>query len=272
MKRTTIERADGPIAVSYFGSPAAPDAPLLLIHPANLRGAVWADIVDAFPDRFIIVPDLRGFGDSPPVDKYDITLWAQDCLDAVDHVGVRSFHAIGGSLGGALATYLASVAPDRVASVMAVGSQLYSPDRDNTDVIATLEQYGVDEMFKIILPKYALGPHATPEIIATTLTHSNPNGPNDVRLVWRAATGADIRSHAATVHAPVTVVTGEFDLTCPPEMGAAMAAALRTPHIVMPGVGHLPMLENPAALVELIRQHLARIDRRADVLEIGDNR
>jgi pimeloyl-ACP methyl ester carboxylesterase len=260
MSQRTIDRDAGPIAVSYLGDPASEKLPLLFIHPINLRGAAWDAVVSAFDDRFLIVPDMRGFGDSPPVAEYSVDLWAKDCIDAVDAAGIKQFHAIGGSLGGPIATYIASVLPDRVVSVMAVGSQMFSVNRDNASVLATLENHSVPEMFSIVIPKYSLGPHASAEVVAKTLAICNPNGPDDVRKVWRAAGATDVRSNAATVTCPATVVTGEFDLTCLPEAGAEMAKALNAPHIIMTGIGHLPMLEEPEALIPLIEQHLARAE------------
>ncbi|MCU1655779.1 MAG: hypothetical protein JWO57_435 [Pseudonocardiales bacterium] len=260
MRRQTLEREAGPIAVTYLGDQDSEKLPILFIHPINLRGSAWDSVVPAFTDRLLVVPDMRGFGDSPPSAEYSLQLWAQDCIDAVDAAGVKQFHAIGGSLGGPIATYLASVFPDRVASVMAIGSQLYSANPDNATVLSTLEDHSVPEMFSIVIPRYSLGPYASAEVVAKTLVTCNPNGPDDVRKVWRAAGAADVRTHAAAVTCPATVVTGEFDLTCLPEAGAAMAQALRGPQIILPGIGHLPMLEDPGALIPLITEHLARAE------------
>lgn len=260
MRRLTLERPAGPIAVSYHGEPNAAKSPLLFVHPINLRGAAWDEIVPAFADRFVIVPDMRGFGDSPPVDQYDVAAWAQDCLDAADQAGVDRFHAIGGSLGGAISVYLAATVPARVCSVVAVGSQMYSAEPDNASVLATLEEHNVAEMFQLVLPKYALGPNASAEVVAKTMATCNPNGKDDVRRVWRAAGTTDVRRQAVAATCPATVVTGEFDLTCPPAAGAEMAAALRAPHVVLPGIGHLPMLEDPDALIVAINAHLSRVE------------
>ncbi|WFU71486.1 alpha/beta hydrolase [Bradyrhizobium sp. CB2312] len=262
MRRLTIKRPVGPIAVSYHGEADASRPPILFVHPINLKGGAWAEIVPAFADRFTIVPDMRGFGDSPPAEQYDLARWAQDCIDAVDRAGIDRFHAIGGSLGGAISVYLAAAEPKRVLSVVAVGSQLYSQDPDNAAVLATLEHHTVDEMFELILPKYALGPNASAEVVAKTIALRNPNEKDDIRRVWRAACAADIRAHVASVSCPVTVLTGEFDLTCPLAAGAEMAAALRAPHVLLPGIGHLPMLEDPPALIAAIKAHLAHAESR----------
>lgn len=243
--------------VETFGDPASARTPLLLIHPINTRGAIWGDVVSAFAgERYVVVPDMSGFGASATADEYSLELWAADCLAVADAVGLDRFHAIGGSLGGTIAAWLGGTHPDRVASVVAVGSPLVTTGGDKADVLKELETRSVAEMFAEIIPKYSLAPGTSADVIERVLATCNPNGPDDVRAVWRAANNADVRPQAAAVTAPATVVVGEFDFTCPPDEGAALAAALQARLVVMPGMGHLPMSEDPDALIALLREHL----------------
>jgi len=256
-----VTRGPATLSVNHYGDPAAEKTALLLIHPINTSGAVWSEVVPAFAgERFIVVPDMSGFGDSSTVDEYSLELWAADCLAAVDAAGIDRFHAIGGSLGGTIAAWLGGTHPDRVASVLAIGSPLYTVGGDKADVLKTLETKSVPEMFAEIIPKYSLAPGTSAEVIEKVLATCNPNGPDDVRRVWRAANNSDARPQAAAVTSPATVVTGEFDFTCPPEGGEEFAAALRAPHIVLPGLGHIPMLEDSATMIRVIEEHLLRAE------------
>lgn len=263
MTRIIVDRPDSPITVNCFGDPASKLLPILFIHPANLRGLCWLDVLEPFTDRRLIVPDLRGFGDSPAAPEYGLELWAQDCVDAVDATGTERFHIVGASLGGTVAAYLAGILPERVASIMAVGSQLHSPDPDGASVLATLESKSVPDMFNEIIPANTLGPNATRFLSDKAILTTNPNGPDDVLRVWQAAAAADAREQAVNAVCPATVVTGEFDTTCIPSQGAAMAAAFGVPHRIIPGVGHLPMMEAPDLLVVLIEEHLRSAEGRA---------
>ena len=259
----TVTRGPARLHVEHYGDPASAKTPLLLIHPINTRGAVWAEVVPAFAEeRFVVVPDMSGFGASSTVDEYSLELWAADCLAVADDAGLARFHAIGGSLGGTIATWLGGNYPDRVASIMAIGSPLFTLGGDKADVLKTLETKSVPDMFAEIIPKYSLAPGTSPEIVERVLATCNPNGPDDVRAVWRAANNSDARPQAARAAGvtPATVVTGEFDFTCPPEGGREFAAALDAPHVLLPGLGHIPMLEDPAATIAVIREHLARVE------------
>lgn len=258
---TVVTRGPAQLVVKHYGDPGLAATPILLIHPINTSGAVWSEVVTALEgERYLVVPDMSGFGASSTVNEYSLELWAADCLAAVDAAGVGRFHAIGGSLGGTIATWLAGTHPDRVASVLALGSPLYTVGGDKADVLKTLETKSVPEMFAEIIPKYSLAPGTSDEVIAKVLATCNPNGPDDVRRVWTAANNSDARPQAAGVIAPATVVTGEFDFTCPPEGGAEFAEALGAPHIILPGLGHIPMLEDSAVTVRIIREHLARAE------------
>jgi pimeloyl-ACP methyl ester carboxylesterase len=235
--------------------------PILLIHPINLRARCWDAVATALaPQRRCVMPDLRGHGDSATSGDYGLEFWARDCLDALDHLGIDKVHLIGGSLGGTIAVHLAAQAPDRVASVIAVGSQLRTETDDSADVLQTLRTRSVPEMFRDVIPRHSLAPGTAPEIVDATLALTNPNDAATVRAIWRATVAADATDAARAVRCPALVLTGEFDATCLPEAGAKMADALGATQHILPGVGHLPMLESPEPLSRLIRAQLDRVD------------
>ncbi|MGD9765930.1 MAG: alpha/beta fold hydrolase, partial [Candidatus Binatia bacterium] len=66
---------------------------------------------------------------------------------------------------------------------------------------------------------------------------------------------------ARAVQRPALVVTGEHDLTCPVAMGLEMARLLRTNLVVIPEIGHMPMLESPDAVAALLESHWAQAER-----------
>ena len=78
--------------------------------------------------------------------------------------------------------------------------------------------------------------------------------------VVRAAFSADAAVAVAAVKAPALVITGEHDLTCPVPAGEVLAAALGTELVVVPGRGHMVVVEDPDAVADLLRPHLAASD------------
>jgi pimeloyl-ACP methyl ester carboxylesterase len=74
----------------------------------------------------------------------------------------------------------------------------------------------------------------------------------------RCSDGADTLDFAPAISAPTLLLCGEQDRVNPPEVSRAVAAAMPDARLVMlPGIGHLPELECPAATASHILEHLA---------------
>ncbi|WP_033288854.1 alpha/beta fold hydrolase [Amycolatopsis jejuensis] len=257
MNRTSIPGPAGELSVLTTGDPAAKALPILFAHPINLQAACWAEVVGPL-DRFCVLPDLRGHGRSEPLGPFGVEHWAADLLAALDHFAIPRAHVIGGSLGGALSVYLAATHPDRVASIVSVGGAL-AIEGDGLDAaVEAFRTLGPRRVFEDNLPEMSLAPGAPAEVVERMLDLSNPNDAETVSAIWAATTSSDVREHAPAVQCPATVITGAFDRTCTPEQAREMADALGVGLVTMPGVGHLPMLEAPQALAELLSAHLDR--------------
>lgn len=236
--------------------------PVLFIHPINLQGACWFDVVRGIrPSRTCILPDLRGHGGSVANGPYGIDPWVDDCLAVLDQLKLDKVHVVGGSLGGTLAVALAARVPGRVVSIAAFGSALAIEGEDLEAVLDILQEKGVQGMFRAVLPEISVAPATDPRVIERILNITNPNEVSTVSEIWRATITSDVSHLASQVRCPALVVNGEFDKTCTPEQGATMARALSTDLVIMPGVGHLPMFENPAAVASLISQHFNASDK-----------
>jgi pimeloyl-ACP methyl ester carboxylesterase len=247
----------GKLAGLTFGSPGAGGTPVLLIHPINLRGRCWAHVAGGLEPRYCIAPDMRGHGGSTPRGPFGLEEWAADCVAVLDALGIERVHAVGGSLGGTIAVYLAATLPDRIASVTAIGSTLAVEGADLESVLSILREHGVTGMFREVIPKISVAPGTPDEVIEEILSLANPNDVETVAAIWAAVISTDARHLAGAVRCPVEVVTGELDLTCPRDQAEEMARLLGARLVVLPGVGHLPMLERPQALVDELSRHLA---------------
>ena len=112
-------------------------------------------------------------------------------------------------------------------------------------------------MFREVIPQISVAPGTPDDVVEEILSLANPNGPETVTAIWQAALATDARALAARLRCPVLVVAGELDRTCPPEQARELAERTRGRLALIPGVGHLPMLESPDALLDLLRAHLA---------------
>lgn len=95
--------------------------PLILLHGYPQNHMAWEKVAPAFAERFdVIVPDLRGYGesDAPPDDAdhhtYSKREMARDILGLMDSCGVERAHVLGHDRGARVTYRLALDHPERV--------------------------------------------------------------------------------------------------------------------------------------------------------------
>ena len=230
--------------------------PVLFCHPVNTQGRAFEAVAERLDGRPAVLPDLRGHGAASPDGPYSIVDWADDSAAVLDHLELDAVHVVGGSLGGAMAVELAARMPDRIRSVASIGGTLHVRE-DATAFGEALEQHGVEGTWRLLVPELSVGPDASEAVVEQTVALANRNPAPVVAAILAAALQTDLRHRAAEVRCPALVACGEHDRTCPPEHSREMAGLLGTTAVVMPGIGHLTMLEDPDATARLIAPHLA---------------
>jgi len=102
-----------------WGDPQAP--PLVLVHGGRDHARAWDEVARAFAPRWrVIVPDLRGHGDSEWVNDgiYQIHDHLQDLITLSRKLDLPPCPYIGHSLGGNVVTRFAGLYPDRVSRLV----------------------------------------------------------------------------------------------------------------------------------------------------------
>lgn len=136
--RSTDETVvDIPIAgltlhVATWGSPAASDKAVLLVHGLTANSRAWADLGPYLAARgwFAVAPDLRGRGLSDkPRYGYGLPIHAADLLTLMDALGLASARLVGHSLGAMIGLFMAAVYRERVSGLALVdGGGKLPPD------------------------------------------------------------------------------------------------------------------------------------------------
>ena len=104
-----------------WGNEGAP--PLLLIHGGRDHARSWDWVArDLRRDYHVIVPDLRGHGDSAWAfgGMYSMVDFVLDIAQLLEALGLFPITIVGHSLGGAIALQYTSVYPQRVRKVVAI--------------------------------------------------------------------------------------------------------------------------------------------------------
>ena len=115
-------RVDG-VELNVVDEGQGPAVVLLHGFPDSLR--LWRHQTPALvaAGYRVIVPDLRGFGESDKpeaVEDYALRVIVGDVIALLDTLEVEQAHVVGHGLGSAVAWVLARVAPDRVRRLVAV--------------------------------------------------------------------------------------------------------------------------------------------------------
>jgi pimeloyl-ACP methyl ester carboxylesterase len=251
---------------------------LLLLHGLGLSWRSWLPIVDALkPHHDVIALDLPGFGDSAPLPAGVPPTPARlvdEIEDELDRLGIEKTAVAGNSLGGWLALELA--VRGRATRVVAIApSGLESPP-ERAIVIALNEM--MRARARISAP---LGRLVTSSTVARTLLlgglRSRPwrlspeEAARELRLFGccpgfqstlasTVATQAPTHLHAIDV--PVRIAFGTLDLMLGAITAPRFAVAIPSAELIaLPGLGHVPMLDDPDLVADTV---LALGSRPAD--------
>lgn len=272
---------DGPVHVlDLGGDPGMP--PVVLVHGLDGSAANWLDVGDGLAaSARVLAPDLPGFGRTPLAGRRVDLPGVADHLAAV--VGALPVDGpvtlAGNSWGGPVALWTAARHPELVRDVVLVAPALPRHARRPVDpavAAALLLPFAVPGLMRreparrharppaegvraLLDLCYAPGSRESDIAFAEMVEVAGQRDRDDHVEAWTAAARslfarmarpAAFHRVADGVRAPVHVIEGGADPIIP---STSIARALdRHPtwsHAVVPGVGHVPQLEDPAAFL-----------------------
>ena len=121
-ERRELVRPDATVAYWVNGPERAPV--VVLLHGATLDHRSWAPQVDELAIRYrVVVPDLRGHGESVPSEPFQFDDAVDDVAALLDEVDTGTGVVVGGlSLGGNLAQEIVYRDRDRVDALVVADS------------------------------------------------------------------------------------------------------------------------------------------------------
>jgi len=242
---------------------------VLLLHAFPLDASQWDHQVAALSGEFrCLRPDMWGCGDSPELpDPLQATLdaYAAAVLRSLDAAGVGEFVAVGLSTGGYAALALLRLAPRRVTALVLASSRASADTPEQAENRRKMALLALRDGVETAVPmvKRLLGPSARgePHIADSVVGRIRRCRPAGIAACQAAmASRPDSTQLLGAVSVPALVIHGEQDAIVSLDEARSTAAAL--PHgelVVMPGVGHLTNLEDPAAFTATLREFLGAL-------------
>ena len=246
--------------------------PLLLLNGGMMSFTAWDAYVPPLAERHRVVRcDLRGMLRSPGERPEGFPGHAEDLLALLDHLGVARCHVAGTSYGAFAGLHLAALAPERVASLVAMTvADRVSPDMwadaDRMDVACREALAGGSrERVYDLVSAFAFSrewAEAHAEEIAArraAVSFLPDSWFSGLASLLSALEGLDVRPLLPHVTCPVLVLLAEGDRAMPRPWGESLAAAVpRGELAVVPGCGHGLVVEKPAETLSRLLAFLAR--------------
>lgn len=252
--------AMGPHTVHYLVGGSG--EPVVLLHGIFAEKDHWVDFARPLTGRYrVIAPDLPGFGESGrlPDQAYDYATQTARLKTLLDGLGLGRVHLAGNSMGGTLAALFALRYPERVASVALVGAPhgIKTPRPSVMDgwidagktplVVHDAAQFA--QMMDLLFTQRPFLPYP---ILQAAQAEAVRDAPSNTRL-WKEQLKDRylLDAQIGALQQPTLVLWGADDRLFDASGADVLRSHLKNPHIqVLPGVGHLPMMEAPQATAQ----------------------
>lgn len=256
---------------------------MVLLHGLFGTWRVWTPVLPALAERHdVLAPTMLGHsGGTPHARDADIRLTdlADDVERAMDAAGFDQAHIVGNSLGGWVTLELAR----RGRATSAVGLSPAGGWTTSKQIQKTSKMMRqaarLDAMASPAVLSILRRPRARKLAFRGTMLHGDrvpagaalemvdDLGACSILEPFLAATlrdGPFAAGELAQMDCPILIAWGEKDRTIPfDDYGASFAEHLPNAEIVhLPGVGHVPMFDDPQLIARTILGHTGRVDVR----------
>ena len=254
--------------------------PVILVHGFATSLSIWANQIRPLSDSFWVTDlDLIGHGYSAkPEIEYTVQAYTDVLVGLLDVLGIPFATFVGNSMGGLLCLCLAQTPPERVDRLVLIGSNspLYKPPR-----MRAIREFAEKSpwlsgrlwnLFELVVPiplkwierKGRSNMLDDPDVLGQEwvdhLYELRRMKGFSHMVVSTMRNLMDLTLYENAVHQvsqATCLIWGQSDRVIPVEHGRTLQRTLRAARLeIIPGCGHLPMLEKPELTTELIRSFL----------------
>jgi pimeloyl-ACP methyl ester carboxylesterase len=253
IERRTCAAADGVTLV--YSAAGAGEPALVFIHGGLANRGFWDGELRRFADHHrVIAPDLAGHGESGSNRrKWGIAEFGADVRAVIEAEGVHRAIIFGNSLGGPVAIEAALLLPDVVVGVVGVDTfqnlAMTIPadyaqrraDAFRADYAGSVQQM-VRELFH---------PDADPALVADAERRMTDTSPDVAYEMFLSIGGYNQGMSARRLAVPLRAINGDLYAT---DLAAIRAVKADFDAVILPHMGHYPMLERPDEFDRVVAQ------------------
>ena len=221
-------------------------------------GLAWAPVVQHLPGFRCVTPDLRGFGAALPPDAgATLADWVDEAAAFAAPLG--RFVLVGHSMGGKIATLLASRRPAGLAGLVLVAPSPPTPEPipDRAGMLSGFH----DPAAAARTARQISARHDDPAVMQRLVEDSLRTSQSAWEWWVERGSSEDIAALAAAIDIPVLVVAAADDANIPPplleqEVVARIPGATLT---ILSDSRHMIPLDAPGPLAQVIKDWVSRI-------------
>jgi pimeloyl-ACP methyl ester carboxylesterase len=245
--------------------------PLVLVHGVGCDLTMWDDVMPALEARYRVIRyDTLGHGETPlPAGKVTLKTYA-DQLDAVRlELGLDCFALVGFSMGVPISQLFALEHSGDLAGLVLMNG-VYERTPEQIEAIRKRVRQARAEgtqtlvgpaMDRWLSPEFRA---ARPDQEARIRKRMADNKPENFLTAYNIFAEADpwVVGKLGAITCPTLVTTAENDPGSTPAMSQAMATAIPGARLeIMPGLRHMPMIEGPNVVSDLLLDFLDGLPR-----------
>ena len=238
--------------------PATSERPaLVLVHGAGGTHLHWPPSLRRLSNATVLALDLPGHWRSPGTGRQTTAEYAEAVLAAIDHSGIQKAVIGGHSMGGAIALNFALMHPERTAGLILIGTGArlkVAPailDGLSADFTGTVDQ----------IARWSYSAETPESLVQLGAQRMREIAPETHRGDFIACNEFDMTERLGEIASPAFVVCGAADRMTPERHSRHLVEHLpRAELLIVPGAGHMVMIEQSAAVTEALKKFTGEIE------------
>jgi pimeloyl-ACP methyl ester carboxylesterase len=234
-------------------------AVLILIHGAGGSSLYWPPEIRRLPGRRVMAIDLPGHGASSGGAEETIEAYAERVKEFLDRLQIDQAVLCGHSMGSAVVQRLSLDHAERVAGLVLVGGG--AKLQVNPQLIEDCSRPETFPQALVQILEWSFSPQADRKLVELAGARMEEVSPAVLLADFAACNAFNILDEVEEIEQPALIICGGDDQMTPVKFSSYLAENIKDSKLeVIPGAGHMVMLEKAQVVAELMVNFLDGIE------------